>query len=93
MLDALVFSQPGFILTSSVLIRRRTTVVACGGFNPAITLCEDYDFFLRLATKHSFGFVDEPLTIYREQTNMTANELAPRAARVAVLERFLGTPE
>lgn len=94
MLDALVFTQPGwgFMLTSSVLVRR-TTVLACGGFNPAITLCEDYDLFLRLATKHSFGFVDEPLTIYRRHgTNVTVNELAAHAARVAVLERFLGTP-
>jgi glycosyltransferase involved in cell wall biosynthesis len=92
MLDALVRSPPGFILTSSVLVRR-DCAIACGGFNPEIAVCEDYEFLLRIATLHSFGFVGEPLTIYRRHDKaLTVNKvLLVRAARVAVLERFLDT--
>ena len=89
MLGALVRSRPGFILLSSVLVRR-AAVVACGGFDPALRLCQDYDLFLRIAIDHPFGYVDEPLALYRRhRTNATADELAARAARVTVLERFL----
>jgi hypothetical protein len=90
MLDALVHSHPGLILLSSVLVRR-DCAIACGGFDPKITMCEDYDFLLRIATAHSFGFVAEPLTIYRRHDKAVSagKVLLVRSARVAVLDGFI----
>ena len=91
MLRSLAFSPPGFILLSSALVRR-ATFLEVGGFDPGVSFVEDYDLFMRMALAHPFAYAAEPLTLYRRHKgNITATpRMFPvRAARVAVLERFL----
>ncbi len=79
------------VLTSSVLVTRRALEDA-GPFDPTIPggYAEDLDFFLRIARKYSFGFVAEPLVLYRRHGN-NATSNAPRMCESAfvVFDRVL----
>jgi glycosyltransferase involved in cell wall biosynthesis len=63
MIHPLIFSR-SFIGTLSVVVRR-----AClddvGGFDEAITACEDHDLWLRISRTWAIDYVDEPLATYR----------------------------
>lgn len=63
------------ILISSTMIR--TTVLrAVGGFehDPAFRSAEDWDLFLRLASKHKFVGIDEPLVRRRMHGGMLSDD-------------------
>jgi glycosyltransferase involved in cell wall biosynthesis len=49
-----------FIACSSVLIRR-SAVENAGAFRPELRITEEYELFLRLAERHPFGHIEEPL--------------------------------
>jgi glycosyltransferase involved in cell wall biosynthesis len=53
-----------FVTFSSVVIRR-DAFFDVGGFNPRRHAGEDWDLLLRLAEKHRFSVVKEPVTKYR----------------------------
>ena len=55
--------KENFIPLSTVLIKKQA-ILDVGGFNQ-YTICEDYDLFLRCASRHPFDFVNEPLASYR----------------------------
>jgi glycosyltransferase involved in cell wall biosynthesis len=75
-----------WVTISSVMIRR-SLYVELGPFletMPYGRSGEDWEFFLRVARKYPFGFIDEPLTKYRKsQHGMTASDWQsqPHAAR------------
>ena len=53
-----------FVNVNSILVRREAAA-AVGGFPEDFTTLEDFDFFLRLAEKYPFGFVEETSSVYR----------------------------
>ncbi len=52
------------ISPSSVLVRREL-FEHVGVFDEALPICEDYDLWLRIASRFEVGFIDEPLIIKR----------------------------
>lgn len=63
--------NPVFI---GAVIMRREVFANSGGFNPKLRGAADWDLWLRLATKHRFAFLHEPLAIYsRHLDNMSSN--------------------
>lgn len=58
---------------SSVMVQKRA-ILNEGGFNEALRYCEDWDLWVRLARKHQFAAVLEPVTKYRVSAGqMSAN--------------------
>ena len=41
-----------------------------GEFNPDYKYTQDYDYWLRVIQHYSFDYLDEPLTLYRDHSNM-----------------------
>jgi len=59
-----VFAETLF-QTSSVLIRK-SCIDRAGGFDTSLRMGDDYEFFMRMARHYEFGYVDEPLVLYRQ---------------------------
>ncbi len=53
------------LLVNSACMIRRPVFERAGGYDTALTLCEDVDFFLRVGREHGFAFVDRPTLEYR----------------------------
>jgi hypothetical protein len=49
---------------SSILCDRELLLEA-GGFDPDLSLCADWDMWLRLAVRTRFAGIDDPLVLYR----------------------------
>jgi glycosyltransferase involved in cell wall biosynthesis len=47
----------------STVIMRKDLFLSLGGFDPDLPCCEDYEFWLRVSSKHDFLLIDAPLTI------------------------------
>jgi glycosyltransferase involved in cell wall biosynthesis len=56
------------IMPSAFTIRRQA-FVATGPFNERWSSWEDWEFFLRFARHHRFGYIDRPLTVLRISTD------------------------
>ncbi|MDD4138029.1 MAG: glycosyltransferase [Methanoregula sp.] len=61
--ECLLFDN--FIPISSVMVKKELFLNA-GGFNPAFSLAEDYDFLLKIARVAPVDYINEPLLRYRE---------------------------
>jgi len=79
-----------FILTSSTLVRRRA-FAAVGGFDTRYVRAQDYDLWLRLSCEHRFGFVADPLAVYRIHPGTLTERIDAPLTRADVLGRFLDT--
>jgi glycosyltransferase involved in cell wall biosynthesis len=55
-------------LVNSDCTLRRSCALAVGGYSPAVALCEDVDFYLRVIRRCGFIFVDWPVVQYRTGT-------------------------
>ncbi len=56
------------------MVMRREVFAASGGFDPALCGAADWELWLRMATRHTFGFLAEPLAVYtRHLDNMSSN--------------------
>ncbi|HVL00001.1 MAG TPA: glycosyltransferase [Dongiaceae bacterium] len=53
-----------FVGTSSVMIQRQVFLDA-GGFSESLRSIEDWEFWIRLASDHNIGYIEEPLVRYR----------------------------
>lgn len=64
------------------------------GFDPALPVCEDYDLWLRVSTRHEFGLIDEPLALRRLHDDRLSKSSMRRnlAIKAEVLERFYYSP-
>jgi glycosyltransferase involved in cell wall biosynthesis len=77
-----------FIVTSSALVKRDLVTLA-GGFRTEFQPAEDYDLWLRLSLLAPFGFVQEPLAIYRDHDSaLTTDSTRARSATIATLRAF-----
>jgi len=86
-----LFFQNGVI--PSTMIVRRECLAKVGGFDEEIRrpTCQDYDLCLRIARHYEFGFVDEPLILYRQHaSSSTKRQVAENLAdNVFVVRKVL----
>ncbi|MFH1847998.1 MAG: glycosyltransferase [Candidatus Omnitrophota bacterium] len=60
-------------ITTSTIIIKKECILKVGLFDAKYMLSNDYDMYLRLARHYRFGYIEEPLTIYRQrQGNLTS---------------------
>lgn len=79
--------QGNGICASTTLVRR-SVLEECGGFDPGLAQCEDWDMWLRIARAHRVRKVPEVLARYRVHGgNMTRDYLAMRHFSQVVLAR------
>ena len=79
--------QKNFIRTSSAVITR-ACLEKIGGFDESLREGEEYDFWLRIAAEFAIGFINEPLTVYVDNTDgMSTDSLTGRLHRLKVLEK------
>jgi len=81
------------LVSPSAVLIRRATFVALGGFDEGLQVCEDYDLWLRVASRMEVGLIREPLVIKR---GGHADQLSRRywgmdRFRVASLTKLLAT--
>ncbi len=86
--------ESSFVHVPTVIIRR-DVFDAFGGFNPQLRVCEDYDLWLRISTKHEFGLIPEPLALRRLHAHRLSKSCMRRnlAVKAGVLERFYRDPK
>jgi hypothetical protein len=63
MLEALL-KKRAIVVQSSVVVAREL-LEAAGGYDEALTICGDYELWLRLASRSEVDFIDEPLVHVR----------------------------
>jgi glycosyltransferase involved in cell wall biosynthesis len=59
----------------STVLCERSLLDKVGGFDPAFSLCADWDLWIRLATATAFAHVDEPLVLYRRHAGNMSREV------------------
>jgi glycosyltransferase involved in cell wall biosynthesis len=57
----------GNMINTSSLVLRKTAIRKFGGFNPARKTQEDYEYWLKVAKKHNFAYIDNPLLFSRRR--------------------------
>lgn len=63
--DILLASLERCLVSASAVILRRDLFDQAGGFDEGLTVCEDYDLWLRVAARESVGLIADPLVIRR----------------------------
>ena len=53
------------VVGPSTVMMERTLFKETGGFRPDLEIAEDYEYWLRIAARHEFGYLDLPLTTKR----------------------------
>lgn len=64
LLEGLLF-HGNVVGTPSSVVAPREALLAAGGFDPRLSMCADWDMWIRLATRLSGIYSDEPLVLYR----------------------------
>lgn len=76
------------LISTQMLIARRSVLERIGGFDENLPALEDWDLVLRLACEGSFAFVDEPLVLQRFSQNSITHDIARRIlGRSAIIEK------
>jgi|SRR5215469_666343 len=82
-----------WVSTPSTVMCERELFTKIGGFDPELSLCADWDMWLRLAAVTEFVYVDEPLVLYRKHDgNMSANVALLEQDSIRVLEKGFAMP-
>ncbi len=85
----LLLSNANAILTSTAVVRR-AALLEIGLFDEQrdIVCVEDWDLFLRLATRYPFASIDEALVLYRRHPDgLTANPYFSALGRLIVVQK------
>ncbi|HEY9635335.1 MAG TPA: glycosyltransferase [Coleofasciculaceae cyanobacterium] len=84
-----------FIESGSNPLIRRQALTEVGGFDESLPAAEDWDLWLRLASRYSFVAVSSPQILYRVSANSwSANVLRQGEGSLQVIERaFQQAPE
>jgi glycosyltransferase involved in cell wall biosynthesis len=79
-----------FITILTVLIRR-DIVGSIGLFNeePSLIAAEDYEYWMRIALKFGFGYIDKPLALYRIHSTSMSKRNSVALLRQKVLRKLL----
>ncbi len=81
--------RTNFVTFSSAVVRREVLDEA-GPFDEGLSLAVDYDLWLRVALRHRFDYVDEPLVEYRTgHANLSSRSEERLATALRVMRRFL----
>ena len=70
------------ISTPSVVVRR-TVYEQLGSFDPRLSFSEDWEMWVRIATRYAFWFEPEPLAVYRIKREGALTDRAVREGRFA----------
>lgn len=90
---AAAIMRTNYVVTTSTAIAHREHALAVGGFDPSLRVCEDYEFWLRLAKGRRVGVVQEPLVGYRHHGNsLSDDQEAMIRGRIEVAERVFAAP-
>ena len=73
-----LFLRSNFVAASTALIRKEA-IDRAGLLDEAFRLCQDYDFYLRIAREFDFGFIDQVLIRYRRHTGSVSTGKRHRA--------------
>lgn len=77
-------------LAMSGVVVRRECFEHCGGFDESLALAQDWDMWLRIATRWQVGIVSAPLTIHRlHHRQRSADRRAMRRFEMEVLARAM----
>jgi glycosyltransferase involved in cell wall biosynthesis len=83
----LLFERGNFVGTSTVMVRRQA-VLDVGGFDESLAVAEDWDLWLRLASRWPFAAINEPLMIYHKRPgSLVSDPVALAEGRLAVIQR------
>ena len=63
--DVFLPSLARCLVSPSAVLVERDLFLEVGGFDESLAVCEDYDLWLRLASRLPFGLVDRPLVVKR----------------------------
>jgi glycosyltransferase involved in cell wall biosynthesis len=81
--------RTNFVCFSSAMVRRAALDDA-GPFDEGLALAVDYDLWLRVALRHRFDYVDEPLVEYRTgHANLSCRTAERYATALGIMRRFL----
>ncbi len=76
--------------SGSAVLVRKDVVQDAGGFDETLTGCEDWDLWFRLAMKHPFTYVPEPLAVLRSYPGSMSRDPERMVANTEkILERTL----
>jgi len=82
-----------FVVTSSVMLRKQVFTQA-GGFSETTRYASDYECWLRMSSLCQMGFVNEPLTVYRDHDQSLSSELNWNLGVVSLVKQFVrNTPD
>lgn len=83
--DVLVglLTRPNFIPCLTALMRR-VVVQKCGGFNPELRYCEEYDLFARIALAHKIVHCKEALASCRYHDGSETSKASHQMTREAI---------
>jgi glycosyltransferase involved in cell wall biosynthesis len=78
---------------SSAMVRTRLAQIV-GGFDPELSQCADWDYWLRLSLIAEFAPISEPLTVYTQHGgNMSGDVALLERDTFATLDKFYARPE
>lgn len=75
-----------YVWTGTVVIPH-SMAVELGTFDESLRIGEDYDYWLRAAAKFPFIKIDEPLALYRQNSNSITSKAPEKNYQAIVLER------
>ncbi|HEB55837.1 MAG TPA: glycosyltransferase [Gammaproteobacteria bacterium] len=77
-----------YVVTTSTAMVRTQAARDVGGFDPTLKVCEDYEFWLRVAKGRKTGVVEKPLVGYRHHGTSLSDDMHAMAwGRVEVADR------
>ncbi len=90
---AVEIMHTNYIVTTSTAMVRTEAARAVEGFDPTLKVCEDYEFWLRVAKGRKVGVVERPLVGYRHHgTSLSDDHYAMAYGRIEVADRVAADP-
>jgi GT2 family glycosyltransferase len=77
---------PSIIVNSACMVRR-TAFQSSGGYDAEIPICEDAEFYGRIAAATGFVFIDQPVVRYRTGKPSLMHNLAPNDEKLHISYR------
>ena len=71
------------------MVLRREVYEALGGFDLSLDAFEDWEMWIRVATRYPVGFIPEPLADYRVSPGNTSTQSMLAGSRTAALKRMI----
>lgn len=79
--------------SASAVVCERELLLAAGAFDERMSLCADWDAWVRLAERTAFAYVDEPLVVYRRTgASMSADPRVLERDTVRLLQKAFSAP-